>query len=277
MSRKPHLTPISPQAPKEIKVKQKEGFTLFELLIAIFIGTILIMSGAYAIRVGLFSLGREEVWFNDSTKEKAAFDFFWQQTSSLRIQKIPSKDDLLTEGDKKTKKKKEPLYFIGEKDFLTFVSPLSFVKHYSQGLVVANYKVRLNDNSLWDLIYSEVRVSPTALLKLSDETVSRLSAEKDSTIFIKDCNAISFSYLDTVEEESDVEEGADTEKKTGDKGLAQSKLQDADVIEDTNLKWKEKTTEKVPRAIKLLVSKKGKDQVLISSIMAMYSFSASGQ
>lgn len=258
-------------------MKQREGFTLFELLIAIFIGTILIMSGAYAIRVGLFSLGREEVWFNDSTKEKAAFDFFWQQTSSLRIQKIPSKDNLLTEGDKKTKKKKEALYFIGEKDFLTFVSPLSFVKHYGQGLVVANYKVKLNDNSLWDLIYSEVRANPTALMKLSDETESRLSAEKDSTIFIRDCNAISFSYLDTVEEESDVEGDAGEEKEADNKEDAASKVRDSDVIEDTNLKWKEKTIEKVPRAIKLLVSKKGKEQVIISPIMAMYSFSASGQ
>ena len=47
-------------------IKHKEGFTLFELLIALFIGTILIMSGAYAIRTGLFSMEREEAWFNDS-------------------------------------------------------------------------------------------------------------------------------------------------------------------------------------------------------------------
>src|SRR3989337_1489587 len=88
---------------KKSMIKHKEGFTLFELLIALFIGTILIMSGAYAIRTGLLSLEREEAWFNDSTKEKAAFDFFWQQVSSLRIQKIPSKDNLPTEENKMTK------------------------------------------------------------------------------------------------------------------------------------------------------------------------------
>ena len=106
-------------------IKHKEGFTLFELLIALFIGTILIMSGAYAIRTGLFSMEREEAWFNDTTKEKAAFDFFWQQVSSSRVQKIPRKDNLLT-GENKTTKKKKTKYFTGEKDFLSFVSPLSF-------------------------------------------------------------------------------------------------------------------------------------------------------
>src|SRR3989339_852180 len=88
---------------KKWMIKHKKGFTLFELLIALFIGTILIMSGAYAIRTGLFSMEREEAWFNDTTKEKAAFDFFWQQVSSLRVQKIPRKDDLLAE-EKKTER-----------------------------------------------------------------------------------------------------------------------------------------------------------------------------
>ena len=72
-------------------MKQKEGFTLFELLIALFIGTLLIMAGAYTIRIGLFSLERDEAWFNESAKEKAAYDFFWQQASALLIQKVPQK------------------------------------------------------------------------------------------------------------------------------------------------------------------------------------------
>ncbi|UJS18172.1 MAG: prepilin-type N-terminal cleavage/methylation domain-containing protein [Candidatus Jettenia sp.] len=71
-------------------MERNGGFTLFELLIAVFIGTILIMSSAYAIRLGLFSMEREEVWFNNSTKEKASFDFFWQQVSSLYILKATS-------------------------------------------------------------------------------------------------------------------------------------------------------------------------------------------
>lgn len=261
----------------EKQVKRDEGFTLFELLIAIFIGTILIMAGAYAIRVGLFSMEREEVWFNDSTKEKAAYDFFWQQTSSLRIQKVPHKDVLQAEGNKKSGKKKS-IYFMGEKDFLTFVSPLSFTRHYGQGLVIAQYKVKLNDNGLWDLIYSELRTNPTVLIKLSEELESRLSADKDYTIFLKDCDMISFAYLDTVAEETENEGDADDgEEKANKAAGAHAKALDADVIEGTDLKWKEKTKAKVPLAIRLLVSKRGKEQELISPIMAMYSFSASGQ
>ncbi|MFN3532779.1 MAG: type II secretion system protein J [Candidatus Brocadia sp.] len=259
-------------------MKREGGFTLFELLIAIFIGTILIMAGAYAIRVGLFSMEREEVWFNDSTREKAAYDFFWQQTSSLRIQKVPNpnKDAMQAEGNKKSVKKKS-IYFMGEKDFLAFVSPLSFTRHYGQGLVIAQYKVKLNDNGLWDLVYSEVRVSPTALIKLSEELESRLNVDKDNTVFLKDCDTISFAYLDAVDEETENEGDADEEEKANKAAGAQAKVVDADVIEGTDLKWKEKTKEKVPRAIKLSVSRHGKEQELISPIMAMYSFSASGQ
>lgn len=247
-------------------IKRKKGFTLFELLIAMFIGTILIMSGAYAIRTGLFSMEREEAWFNDTTKEKAAFDFFWQQVSSLCVQKIPRKDNLLAAEENKTIKKKKTNYFTGEKDYLSFVSPLSFKKHYGQGLIITNYKVRLNDNGLSDLIYMETRVTPTILVKLSEESESTPNTDMDYTIFLKDCDVISFAYLDTVEEETDNEEE-----------VVHVATLDADVIEGTDLKWKEKITERIPRAIKLSVTKNGKAQELISPIMAMYSFLASGQ
>ncbi len=254
-------------------MKKKEGFTLFELLIALFIGTMLIMAGTYAIRIGLFSMEKGETWFNDSTKEKAAYDFFWQQTSSLRIQKVPNKDIIETEGSKKSKKKKT-IYFLGDKDFLTFVSPLSFARHYGQGFVIANYKVIINDKGLWDLIYAELRANPAVLIKLSEELESRLSTDKDYTVFLKDCDKISFAYLGTVTEETDNEGDVDVdgeeEKAADKKGDLPSKIQSADVIEGTDLQWKEKTKEKVPLAIKLLVSKHGKEQELISPIMVMY-------
>ncbi|MDN3514862.1 MAG: prepilin-type N-terminal cleavage/methylation domain-containing protein [Candidatus Brocadia sp.] len=257
-------------------MRREQGFTLFELLIAIFIGTILVMSGAYAIRIGLFSMEREEAWFNDSTREKAAYDFFWQQTSSLRVQKVPSKDLLEAEGSKMPKKKK-PIYFIGEKDFLTFVSPLSFAKHYGQGLIIANYKVKINDNGLWDLIYSEFRASPTTLIKLSEELEGRLSTDRDRTVFLKDCDMISFAYLDELDEKNDNEGDVGEEDIMAGKEDIHGRFQDADVIEGTDLKWKEKMKEKVPLAVKLFVSKQGKEQELISPIMVTYSFLASGQ
>lgn len=256
-------------------MEREGGFTLFELLIAIFIGTILIMAGAYAIRIGLFSMEREEVWFNDTAMEKAAYDFFWQQTSSLRVQKVPNTDKniLQAEGSKKSGKN---IYFIGERDFLAFVSPLSITRHYALGLVIAHYKVKLNDNGLWDLVYSEARVTPPALIKLSEESESRLNADKNHTVFLRDCDMISFAYLDAVNAETGNEGNAD-EEETNKAAGAQAKVVDADVIEGTDLRWKEKTRGKIPLAIKLSVSKHGKGQELISPVMAMYSFSASGQ
>ncbi|WP_169703206.1 hypothetical protein [Candidatus Kuenenia stuttgartiensis] len=73
-------------------------------------------------------------WFSDSTREKAAFDFLWQQASALYNQKLPKENRLLNDNVKKKKDK----MFVGEEDFLAFVSPLSLKKHYSQGLVIAN-------------------------------------------------------------------------------------------------------------------------------------------
>ncbi len=252
-------------------MKQQVGFTLFELVLALFIGTLLIMAGTYAIRVGLFSMEREEIWFNESTKEKAVYDFFWQQVSSLRIQKVPEKN-IGAAAENKNLKKPEILYFNGERDFLTFVSPLSFTRHYGQGLVIANYKVKINNNGLWDLSYSELRANPTALITLSEVSESRLRADKESAVFLKDCDKILFAYLDDAGDKPDGEEDVDgEEKKAGDTQEAgHEKFQNADTIEGTDLQWKEEMKKKVPLAIKLLVSKHGKEQELISPIMAMY-------
>src|SRR5574337_38182 len=132
---------------------RKGGFTLFELLIALFIGTILIMSGVYAIRIGLFSLEKGENWFNDSTKEKAAIDFFFQQVSALVTVSPPAKKEGKSLETNKTKKDEESPYFTGEKDYLLFVTPLSLKRHYEMGLVIAHYRAILKNNGKYDLIY----------------------------------------------------------------------------------------------------------------------------
>lgn len=84
-----------------VGIHDKKGFTLFELLIALFVGMVLVMSGVYAIRIGLFSMEKEGVWFSDSTREKAAFDFLWQQASALYNQKLPKENRLLNDNVKK--------------------------------------------------------------------------------------------------------------------------------------------------------------------------------
>lgn len=240
-------------------MERNGGFTLFELLIAVFIGTILIMSSAYAIRLGLFSMEREEIWFNNSTKEKASFDFFWQQVSSLYILKATSDNT----NDKKNtpapsfmeSKKKESFYFSGEKDVLVFVSPLSLKKHYGQGMIIATYKIVLRENGKYDLMYTESKGNP-ALIKLFEEIENKLILDRDTTIFFKDCDTISFEYLD--------KEDSDNEKDF------KAMDRDSVSIKGTDLKWKEKISGKIPRAIKLKVSRYGEEQEIISPIMVTY-------
>lgn len=240
-------------------MERNKGFTLFELLIAIFIGTILIMSSAYAIRMGLFSMEREEIWFNNSTKEKASFDFFWQQVSSLYILKATSSNAY----DKKNtpvpspeeSKKKEMFYFSGEKELLIFVSPLSLKRHYGQGMIIAHYKIVLRENGKYDLVYTESRVNP-ALVKLFEESENKSGMDKDTTIFFKDYDTISFEYLD--------------KEETGNEKDFKELDRDSIRIEGTDLKWKEKINGKIPKAIKLKVSRYGEEQEIISPIMVTY-------
>ncbi|MBI5306920.1 MAG: prepilin-type N-terminal cleavage/methylation domain-containing protein, partial [Planctomycetes bacterium] len=51
-------------------MKYNDGFTLLELIVATFIGTMLIMASAYAIKTGLSSMEKEAAWFNDLSKER---------------------------------------------------------------------------------------------------------------------------------------------------------------------------------------------------------------
>ncbi len=243
----------------------KGGFTLFELLIALFIGTILIMSGVYAIRIGLFSMEKGENWFNDSTKEKAAIDFFWQQVSALATISPPGKKEGKTLETNKTKKDEESPYFTGEKDYLLFVTPLSLKRHYGMGLVIAHYRAVLKNNGKYDLIYTESRANLSSLNKSFTEPEVKLYGE-DHTVFFQDCDKLDFFYL--------INKDEDTGNDDSD-GLI--KMKDTDNKEGTNLRWKEKIGRGSPQAIKLVILRYGKEQELVVPIMVTYSFLASGQ
>ncbi len=244
---------------------RKGGFTLFELLIALFIGTILIMSGVYAIRIGLFSLEKGEHWFNDSTKEKAAIDFIFQQVSALVTISPPGKKEGKPLETNKTKNDEESPYFAGEKDYLLFVTPLSLKRHYEMGLVIAHYRAILKNNGKYDLIYTESRANQTSLTKSFTEPEMKLYGE-DHTVFFQDCDKLDFFYLINKDEDTDKDDSGDL-----------IKMKDTDDKEGTNLLWKEKVGRGSPQAVKLVISKYGKEQQLVAPIMVTYSFLASGQ
>lgn len=250
-------------------MKYNDGFTLLELIIATFIGTMLIMASAYAIKMGLSSMGKEELWFNELSKERAAYEFFWQQTSSLhqldstkeqsgKEQRLPKK---VTQG--KNSQQEESTYFVGEKDSLVFASPLSLNKHYGQGMILAQYKIVYNINGKYDLVYQEIPLNSTIKKTWSEEFENKSLLNKDVTVFFKDYDMISFAYLNS--EETDNDKSALTTAKN---------IQKKDSEEVT---WKEKVSGDVPKAVKLTASIRGQTHELLSPIMVTYSSSASGQ
>ncbi len=251
-------------------MKYNDGFTLLELIVATLIGTMLIMAGAYAIKTGLSSMEKEEAWFNDLSKERAAFEFFWQQASSLHQLDTSGEKD---EGDrrlpKKTTKKantqqETSTYCMGEKDSLVFVSPLSLKKHYGQGMILVQYKIVYNVNGKYDLIYLETPLNSTIKKTWSEEFENKFILQKDVTFFFKDCDAISFAYI--TDEEADNDKSTLTDEKS---------IQTKDSKEEVT--WKEKISGEIPKAVKLTVSTRGQTHELLSPIMVTYSSSASGQ
>lgn len=230
--------------------EQGEGFTLFEILIAISIGMILIMAGTYAIRLGLSSMEKERVWFRDFTREKAAFDFLWQQISSIRIQKV-SKED----GDE------ENVYFTGRKDALSFITPLSLKRHYGHGLVIALYKVKSDKGGKYDLVYTEKRLDP--MVFIDDRWLNNPEVWRDYTTFFTGCDRIMFTYLDS-------------DKGGQEYGFYNGEA-DSSSIEGTGLQWKGKINGRIPKAVKLSVRRRGEEQVLVSPVMVMYSSLVFGQ
>ena len=252
--------------------KHNDGFTLLELIIATFIGTMLIMASAYAIKTGLSSMEKEEEWFNDLSKERAAFEFFWQQTSSLHQldtsgetnegeRRLPKKTTKKTN----TQQEKEAATdFMGEKDSLVFVTPLSLKSHYGQGMILAQYKIVYNTNGKYDLIYLETPLNSTIKKTWAEEFENKFILHKDVMFFFKDYDALSFAYM--TGEEADDGKSMTTNKKS-------TKTKDS----KEEATWKEKLSGEAPQAIKLTVSNRGRTHELLSPIMVTYSSSASGQ
>ena len=130
---------------------------------------------------------KEEAWFNDLSKERAAFEFFWQQTSSLHQldtsgETNESERRLPQKTTKKVNTQKETSNdFMGEKDSLVFAAPLSLKKHYGQGMILAQYKIVYNVNGKYDLIYLETPLN---------STIKKTWAEEfENTFILENCTS----------------------------------------------------------------------------------------
>ncbi len=207
------------------------GFTLIEIIVAISIGSLLILVTSASIRTGLSYMQNGEERFDKGLREKVALNFFIQQISSIRSYNAGNKG----------------IFFIGNKDLVSFISPLSLNKYYTYGLMICAYTITNDEDDTYSLVYNEKRLLSNAYLgKLMDEFSKEENEEEkgkffdvESTVFFQGYEKITIEYLGEVNPDKEEESP-----------------------------WKESWQDNaLPKAIKITFLKHGETQEAIAPIM----------
>ncbi|MFQ5964107.1 MAG: type II secretion system protein J [Candidatus Scalinduaceae bacterium] len=210
--------------------KGERGFTLLELIIAISIGTTLILLVSFSVRMGFLQMEKGSKWLDESHRRKSALQFFYQQVSSMRNEN--------SNGE---------VVFSGDSDKIFFVTPISLEKRYSLGLMAVLY-YREKDENGYNLNYQEKRFLPDESTdKFEDVDNTMFNGSEKVTIF-DGCEEIAFKFLD--EQESENESS----------GLGNVSLEWKD-------SWLKNS---LPKAIKVVMSKSSQNREMIAPIMVMY-------
>lgn len=246
----------NPQS-QTVNPKFGTGFTLIEVIVAITIGTVVIVASTVALRIGLSHLENGEEWLNDSVREATAYDFFWQQVSSIRSIEIPKPAHLLSRfGDEESdsgRQENKKIYFKGSFDSMSFITPLSLNHHYGYGLVVATYSQKDSYDGV-ELVYKERRLNPAVLSSFSDNIFS-LEDEKKEVVFFEKCDDIEFEYLRASENATFFNSDTLSNFNAG----------------DSYKEWVGTIENRLPAAIKIIIRKKEEEKELVAPVMVMYS------
>lgn len=238
-------------APKSVR-----GFTLLEVIIAITIGSVIIMVSTAALRIGLSHMQNGEEWLNGIVKDTSAYDFFWQQVTSIRSIELPEPEHSsrrLNEEDDSDETESEKVFFKGGIDSMSFITPLSLKRHYGYGLIIATYKFEESYEGI-DLVYTEKRLNPAVLSSMSDGIIDTDEDAEEIVIF-SECEDIKFEYLEQVE----------SSDQTDNETLSSFRS------EASNKKWVVTLENKLPIAIKIIIVKEEKEKELVGPVMVMYS------
>ncbi len=204
------------------------AFTLLELIIAISIGTVVILLVAFAIRMGFFQMEKGSKWLEERYRDNSALFFVQQQITSMRSELI-NKD----------------IIFDGDSDKIVFITPISLERSYGLGLMMVYYYIE-DDNESIRLNYKEKRFVPGGNLdSFKDQNVSMF---KDSEVveIVNGYDEISFQYLVLQEDADTTASGSAPE-------------------------WKDEWLENsLPKAVKVILTKEGRNQELIAPVMVMY-------
>ncbi len=204
------------------------AFTLLELIIAISIGTVVILLVSFAIRMGFFQMEKGNKWLEERYRDDSALFFFHQQVTSMRSELI-NKD----------------VIFDGDPDKIVFVTPISLERSYGLGLMMVYFYIE-EGNEGFRLNYKEKRFVPGENLNyFKDQNVSMFD-DSEMVEIVNGYGKISFQYL----------------------GL--QKNADAASSESVS-EWKDEWLENsLPKAVKIVLTKGGKNRELIVPVMVMY-------
>ncbi|MHC4277927.1 MAG: prepilin-type N-terminal cleavage/methylation domain-containing protein [Planctomycetota bacterium] len=151
-------------------IRSAEGFTLLELLVALTIGTVLIVASGAVFKSSVGLMRRGERWLQTESRETSALEFWREQVSALRT------DDSAS------------ALFLGKKGELNFVTPVRLNLRY-KGLVVAQYSIREEKADKYSLIYKE-NVFTTA-----QTTQKKEEEDSEALVLLQNYDGIRFEYL----------------------------------------------------------------------------------
>ena len=163
----------------EIDNKQScvSAFTLLELIIALSIGTILILLVSFSVRMGFFQMERGSKRLEEQYRDNSALFFFRQQVTSMRSEAIDK--DVIFEGDSER---------------VVFVTPISLEKSYGLGLMMVSYYVESGSEGV-NLNYKEKRFVPVKNFStFKDQNVSMFD-DSEAVEIVKGYKGISFQFL----------------------------------------------------------------------------------
>ena len=153
------------------------AFTLLELIIAISIGTVIILLVSFAIRTGFFQMERGSKWLDNRYRDNSALFFFHQQATSMRYE-LNNKE----------------IIFYGDSDRVVFVTPISLERSYGLGLMMAYYYIE-ESNDGFSLNYKEKRFVPSEDLNAFKDQNVLMFSDSNVVEIVKGYDEISFKYL----------------------------------------------------------------------------------
>ncbi len=206
------------------------AFTLLELIIAVSIGTVLILLVSFAVRTGFFQMERGSKWLEEKYRDDKALYFFQQQAASMRHELI-----------------NEETIFNGDSESIVFLTPISLERSYGLGLMMVNYYIEESSEGI-RLGYKEKRFVPGENLDKFKDQYTLMFSDSNVVEIVSGYDEISFHYL----------------------GLLKNTDEDADPGESVSKWEDEWSVNSLPKAVKIILTKDGQSQELIAPVMVMY-------